>query len=112
MPENQRDSPLEKWLRISSLSFPVPAHSHTLGYCLGGITLVGFLILFGTGFFLIQFFNPAPDKANASLHHIVENVMGGKWIRSLHYWTAQAVMLSMVAHVLRIFFGGAYKAPR
>lgn len=112
MPEGKSQGFLEKWFRISSLSFPVPAHSVNLGYCLGGITLIGFVILFGTGLFLIQFFDPQPDRANQSLHYIVEHVTGGAWVHSLHYWTAQAVIISMVAHLLRVFFGGAYKGPR
>jgi ubiquinol-cytochrome c reductase cytochrome b subunit len=39
-------------------------------------------------------------------------VAGGRWIRSFHYWTAQAVILSMCAHLLRVFYSGSYKAPR
>lgn len=105
-------SKLESWTRLGRLSFPVPIHSKNLGYCLGGITLTGFLILFGTGIFMMQFFNPAPEAAHRSIRHIMQSVPAGGWIRSLHYWTAQAVILSMCAHLLRVFVTGAYKFPR
>ncbi|HTN42249.1 MAG TPA: cytochrome b N-terminal domain-containing protein [Nitrospiria bacterium] len=103
---------LDQWTRLSRLSFPVPAHAKNLGYCLGGITLTGFSILFLTGLILAQFFNPQPDQANRSVHYIAEQVSGGRWLRSFHYWTAQAVILSMCAHLLRVFYSGSYKAPR
>ena len=103
---------LDQWTRLSRLSFPVPAHSNRLGYTLGGITLMGFLILFATGLFLTQFFNPRPERAIQSIHYLTEKVAGGRWIRSFHYWTAQAVILSMCAHLLRVFITGAYKSPR
>jgi ubiquinol-cytochrome c reductase cytochrome b subunit len=103
---------LDQWTRLSRLSFPVPAHAKNLGYCLGGITLTGFSILFLTGLILAQFFNPQPDQANRSVHYIAEQVSGGRWLRSFHYWTAQAVILSMCAHLLRVFYSGSYKSPR
>lgn len=103
---------IDQWTRLSHLSFPVPSYSSRLSHTLGGITLMGFLILFGTGLFLTQFFNSMPDSSNASVHYIVEKVTGGRWIRSLHYWTAQAVILSLCAHIIRVFITGAYKFPR
>jgi len=103
---------LERWLRISSLDFRVPAHSKTLLYTLGGITFVGLILLFLTGLILSQFFNPQTDMANKSVHYIMDKVPGGGWIRSLHYWTAQAMVVCMLAHLLRVFITGAYKFPR
>ena len=84
----------------------------TLLYTLGGITFVGLILLFLTGLILAQFFNPEPEKANQSVHYIVNKVRGGEWISSLHYWTAQAMVVSMLAHLLRVFISGAYKFPR
>lgn len=112
MPNGSLWNRLDQWTRLSRLSFPVPAHAKNLGYCLGGITLMGFMLLFVTGLILTQFFNPQPDLANRSVHYIVEKVFGGRFLRSFHYWTAQAVVLAMCAHLLRVFISGSYKAPR
>jgi len=103
---------LDRWTRLSHLSFPVPAHAKNLSYTLGGITLMGFILLFMSGLILTQFFDPQSDSANQSVRYIVEEVPGGSWIRSFHYWTAQAVILSMCAHLIRVFISGSYKFPR
>ncbi len=45
------------------LTYPVPAHANTIWYLLGGISFVGFIILFGTGIYMAQFYNAQPDNA-------------------------------------------------
>lgn len=105
-------NPLERYLKISRLDYPVPAHGKTLPYTLGGIAFVGFLLLFASGFLLLQFFDPSPERAYQSVKHLVDDVPGGSWLRAFHYWTAQAVVLALILHVVRIVATGAYKGPR
>lgn len=83
-----------------------------MAYTLGGITFVGFVLLFASGVLLQQFFDPAPERAYTSVEHLVKTVPGGGWLRAFHYWAAQAVVLTLLLHLARVFFGGAYKAPR
>ncbi len=106
------DSFLEKWFRISRLSYPVPPHARTLPYILGGITFIGFLLLFSSGLLMGQFYQPTPDRAYETVKHLIDEVPGGNLLRSFHYWMAQAVILSLILHLLRVFIGGAYKFPR
>jgi ubiquinol-cytochrome c reductase cytochrome b subunit len=106
------DGLIERYLKISRLAYPVPAHGKTLAYTLGGIVFLGFLLLFATGFFLAQFVDPSPERAYQSVKALGERVPGGSWVRALHYWTAQAVVVALALHVARIVFSGAYKAPR
>lgn len=103
---------IDQWTRLSHLSFPVPTHSNQLAYSLGGITLFGFILLFISGLFMTQFFNPQPEHAAESIRYLVEKVTGGGWIRSFHYWVAQAVVISMCIHLIRVFISGSYKSPR
>ena len=49
---------LDERLGLSGLAYPVPEHANSLPYLLGGITLVGFVILIGTGVLLAQFYHP------------------------------------------------------
>jgi ubiquinol-cytochrome c reductase cytochrome b subunit len=79
---------------------------------LGGIAFAGFLLLFASGFLLVQFFDPSPERAYRSVRHLVEEVPGGSWLRAFHYWAAQAVVFALILHVLRIVVTGAYKGPR
>ena len=69
-------------------------------------------ILIATGIFLAQFYNPTPEVANASVRDIVTGVWAGRFIRGLHYWTAQAMYILAALHLLRVFFTGSYKRPR
>ncbi len=103
---------LDERLGLSALRYPVPAHANTLGYMLGGITLFGFLILIATGIYLTQFYNPDPSQAHDSVVYLVEQTTFGDLVRSIHYWTANLVVVTVLLHLLRIFFAGAYKRPR
>ena len=103
---------IDNWTRLSRLSYPVPPHAKNLFYTIGGVTFVGFLVLFATGILIAQFFNPLPEQANQSVRYLIEKVKGGSYIRSVHYWIAQAVVISLLFHLLRVFITGAYKYPR
>src|SRR5574341_680362 len=109
---NPSDGLIERYFKISRLAYPVPAHGKRLPYVLGGIAFVGFLLLFGSGFLLVQFFDPRPERAYESVKRLVEEVPGGSWLRAFHYWVAQAVVVALILHVLRIVITGAYKGPR
>jgi ubiquinol-cytochrome c reductase cytochrome b subunit len=103
---------IEQRLRLSGLNFPVPAHSTHLFYALGGIAFLGFLILIGTGALMLPFFDPHPDQAHRAVQALMSEIPGGRFIRSLHYWTAQGMILALCLHLLRVFVTGAYKYPR
>ena len=90
----------------------MPAHANNLGWSLGGLTAAALFILIATGIFLTQFYNPTPEVANASVREIVTGVWAGRFIRGVHYWTAQAMYVLAVLHLLRVFFTGSYKRPR
>jgi ubiquinol-cytochrome c reductase cytochrome b subunit len=103
---------LDERLGLSALSYPVPEHANTLPYMLGGITLFGFIILIATGIYLTQFYNPDPSQAHDSVVYIVQQTSLGDFIRGIHYWAANLVMITVLLHLLRVFFTGAYKRPR
>lgn len=90
----------------------MPDHAQSLAYSLGGITLLGFVILFLTGIYLAQFYHPHPSEAHASVVYIVTGARWGDVVRSVHYWTAQIVTVMVLLHMLRVLFTGAYMRPR
>lgn len=92
--------------------YRVPEHGNTLAYTLGGITFLGFIILVVTGVILTQFYHPHPTEANASVRAIMADIPLGSFLRSVHFWTAQAVVVSVVLHASRVFISAAYKRPR
>ena len=99
-------------LGISALKYPVPAHANNLAWSLGGVTAAALVILIVTGFILVQFYSPSPETANESVRDIVTSVWGGSFVRGVHFWAAQAMYVTALLHLLRVFFTGSYKKPR
>ena len=98
-------------------------------FMLGEIALWSFVILLLTGTFLALFFVPsmAPvvyhgsytkldgitmSQAYQSTLNISFDVRGGLLIRQIHHWAADLFMVAILAHLLRVFFTGAYRKPR
>ncbi len=103
---------LDERLGLSGLAYPIPSYANRLPYLLGGITLFGFIILILTGILLAQFYNPMPEGAHDSVIYIITQVPFGDWVRSVHYWTANLVVVTVLLHLIRIFTTGSYKRPR
>ena len=99
-------------LGLQGISYSVPKHANSLPYVLGGITFVGFLILFVTGIYLSQFYHPHPTDAHNSVIYIITGVPLGDLVRSVHFWTAQIVTATLLLHLLRVLYTGSYKRPR
>lgn len=98
-------------------------------FMLGEISLYSFIILILTGVYLTLFFDPSITKviydgaylplngvemsrAYETALNISFEVRGGLFVRQMHHWAALMFMFSMVAHMLRIFFTGAFRRPR
>ena len=98
-------------------------------FLLGELAMYSFIILLLTGIYLALFFDPSITKviydgaytplngvemsrAYASALDLSFEVRGGLFIRQMHHWAALMFMMSMVAHMLRIFFTGAFRRPR
>ncbi|MGH3391546.1 MAG: cytochrome bc1 complex cytochrome b subunit [Actinomadura sp.] len=98
-------------------------------FMLGEIALYSFVILLLTGTFLTFWFKPSMmevvydgsytklngvtmSEAYASTLHITFDVRGGLLMRQIHHWAAVLFMAAIMAHMLRVFFTGAYRKPR
>lgn len=102
---------VDERLGIDALRYPVPEHANKLGWSLGGLTLVSFVVLLVTGVYLAQFYNPIPEAANHSIRDLAD-VWLGTFARSVHFWVAQAMYVLVALHLLRVVFHGSYKRPR
>lgn len=99
-------------LGLKGIGYPVPAHANSLPYVLGGISVTGFVILLITGIYLVQFYHPEPADAHQSMIYLITGVPAGDLVRSIHFWTAQIVTVTVILHMLRVLFTGSYKRPR
>lgn len=103
---------LNERLGLKGLAYAVPEHANSLPYLLGGITFTGFIILMVTGIYLAQFYHPHPADAHASIVYLITGAPLGDLVRSIHFWTAQIVSVTVVLHMLRVLLTGSYKRPR
>lgn len=89
----------------------VPARL-TWWHTLGSATFTVFLVQVITGVTLATFYSPSPDHAYDSIQYITREVASGSLLRGIHHWGASAMVVLLVAHMLRVFAVGAYKYPR
>lgn len=98
-------------------------------FMLGEIALWSFVVLLLSGIFLTLWFTPsmaeihyegsydqlrgiAMSEAYASSLRLSFDVRGGLLMRQMHHWAAMLFIASMMIHLLRVFFTGAYRKPR
>lgn len=93
------------------LKKPVPKHVNWL-FCFGGITFLFFIILTITGILLLMYYRPTTAEAYKSVVFITNEVPFGWLIRGIHHWAANLMIVTVIIHMLRVYFHGAYKPPR
>ena len=98
-------------------------------FLLGEIALYSFVVLLISGTYLTFFFDAsmrevvyngtyAPlrgaemSAAYESALYLSFDVRGGLFMRQVHHWAALLFVASIVVHLLRIFFTGAFRRPR
>lgn len=90
----------------------VPVHKHSVWYYLGGIAMVILLVQVVTGGLLMVYYVPELEAAHASVLNIISKVNFGWFIRSLHSWGANMMILALFVHLFSTYFMRAYRAPR
>lgn len=98
-------------------------------FLLGEIALFAFIILLATGVFLTLFYRPDASNviyegpysplqgqevsaAYESVMRLSFEVRAGLVMRQIHHWAALVFVASIVVHMMRVFFTGAFRKPR
>ena len=98
-------------------------------FLLGEIALYSFIVLLLTGVYLTLFFDPSMteviydgvyqplrgvemSRAYETALNISFEVRGGLFVRQIHHWAALLFAASIMVHLARIFFTGAFRRPR
>ena len=84
----------------------------SLTWGLGGMAAVLVFVLFGTGLMLKFVYEPFPDRAYDSILYLNNHVPFGQLIRNIHRWSANGLLFVAFLHLLRVFYTGAFVAPR
>ena len=110
----------------TALNKVFPSH---WSFMLGEAALYSFIVLLLSGVYLTLFFDPSMAEtvytgvyeklrgvpmsmAYASTLDISFEVRGGLLIRQIHHWAALLFVFSMMLHMMRVFFTGAFRKPR
>src|SRR5881275_563178 len=81
-------------------------------YAWGSTLTFALFIQFVTGIFLWMAYSPSSQTAWESVYYIQHEMSGGWFLRGLHHYTAQAMNILLVLHLMQVVIDGAYKAPR
>jgi cytochrome b6 len=100
------------FLHVYPVKVPRKVLSFRSTFRLGFIATVLFTILFVSGTYLMFFYHPAVPQAYFDMHTLATSVAFGQFVRNIHRWAAHLMVLVVFLHLIRVFYAGAYKAPR
>ena len=126
---------LARWIddRLGSAHFARTALGKVFpdhwSFLVGEIALYAFVVLLATGVYLTFFFDAsqrevvyqgshAPlrgvemSEAYRSALELSFDVRAGLVMRQIHHWAALLFLASIVVHLMRVFFTGAFRRPR
>lgn len=91
---------------------PAPKYSINPFYWLGALTVVAFLIQGVTGIMMMLYYIPSPSDAFSSTQYMLQNVNYGRFLQTVHLYTAYAMIMLAFMHMMRGYFVSVYKKPR
>jgi ubiquinol-cytochrome c reductase cytochrome b subunit len=71
-----------------------------------------FVIQLVTGLLLMLSYSPSSSTAWGSVFYINQDLWMGWFIRGIHHFGSQAMVILLVLHLLQVLTAGAYRAPR
>jgi cytochrome b6 len=118
-----RESPKTMWMWLDSRlglaplvemarEKKIPLHRHSIWYYFGGMTLFLFMVQVITGMLLLLYYRPSAEGAFESVQFIMGEVRFGWLVRSIHSWSANVMIATLLIHLSSVYFLKAYRAPR
>ncbi|HLY25929.1 MAG TPA: cytochrome b N-terminal domain-containing protein [Aggregatilineales bacterium] len=114
------NNPLDRSLTMTSNIFmhlhPVKVSRKsirwTYSFGLGVIAIILFAVLVFTGVVLMFYYIPSIERAYPAMKALQLSIPLGEFTRNMHRWSAHAMVLIVILHLVRVFYTGAYKPPR
>ena len=108
---------LEHRLRVKdvllhTLQHPVPRKTASWYYVFGSAALTVFGLQLVTGVLLALLYVPSASEAWNGLQAINHQVAAGWFIRALHGWGSNFMVVIVLVHMVQVFLFGAHKYPR
>ncbi len=100
------------WLHLHPVKARPRALKWAYSWGMGGISFALYLLLTLTGVALMFYYRPTIGLAYRDIKDLEFAITLGKFLRNSHRWAAQAMVVAVIAHMVRVFLTGAYKKPR
>lgn len=100
------------FLHVYPVKVPRRVLSSRSTFRLGFIASVLFTILLISGTYLMFFYHPTVPQAYFDMHELHTTIAFGQFVRNIHRWSAHLMVVVVFLHLLRVFYAGAYRAPR
>ncbi len=94
-----------------ALEEPIPGGARWR-YVFGSALSTTFLIQAATGLLLMASYSPSSSTAWGSVYYISEEIQLGWFIRGIHHFGSQAMVVLLALHLLQVLWAGAYRKPR
>jgi ubiquinol-cytochrome c reductase cytochrome b subunit len=105
---DQRTGFLVGWRSLMERELPHgPKWRYSIANCLFWLLIIQGL----TGLLLMSAYSPSVAQSWASVHFI-EQQPGGAFLRGVHYFAAQAMIVLFAIHVIRVLWTMAFRPPR
>ncbi|MFV1965045.1 MAG: cytochrome b N-terminal domain-containing protein [Pirellulaceae bacterium] len=100
------------FLHLHPVTIPQHALRYTFTWGLGGTSFLLYLILVLTGVLLMFYYVPDVNRAYSDMKDLRFAVPFGVFLRNVHRWSAHAMVLTVILHMVRVFYTASYRRPR
>jgi ubiquinol-cytochrome c reductase cytochrome b subunit len=94
-----------------ALEEPIPGGARWR-YVFGSALTAAFAIQLVTGLLLMATYSPSATTAWGSVYYITYQMQLGWFLRGIHHFGSQAMIVLLALHLIQVLLAGAYRAPR
>lgn len=98
--------------RLSAIDEPLPHSIKRWWWCWGSLPGFFFAIQVATGVLLAFYYEASTEGAYESVRFITEEARFGWFVRSVHMWSANMMVLFVFLHATRVLITGGYRDGR
>ncbi len=106
-PKRSRKSFTDLLVHLHPPTVPEETLRISLSWGLGGMAAVLCSLLFSTGVLQLFMYEPPTGGAYSSVQAMYSQESFGGWIRNIHHWSGNLLLLVTWLHILRVFLTGA-----
>jgi quinol-cytochrome oxidoreductase complex cytochrome b subunit len=111
-PTKSRKSFLDLLAHLHPPTIPEETLRFQLSFGLGGMSVVLLFLLVCSGILQLFMYEPTVTGAYSSLLAMYSEVTFGGWIRNIHHWSSNLLVIVAWFHLLRVYFTGATSKGR